>query len=46
MLSKDERAFTNPPLLRYTTDNLSNVNQREVRSESSPKIMTLLQRSL
>ncbi|KAL6449047.1 hypothetical protein ACFW04_000632 [Cataglyphis niger] len=46
MLSKDERAFTNPPLLRYTTDNLLNVNQREVRSESSPKIMTLLQRSL
>lgn len=35
MLSKDERAFTNPSLLRYTADNLSNVNQREVRSESS-----------
>lgn len=33
MLSKDERAFTNPPLLRYTTDNLSNVNQREIRNE-------------
>lgn len=35
MLSKDERAFTNPSLLRYTNGDLSNVNRAEVRSASS-----------